>query len=39
MVLSSRPLPPAVAGGSEHRIDSFCVEPPLFGTAPHGETC
>ena len=32
-------LPQAVAGGSEHRVDSFRVEQRLFGAAPHGETC
>src|SRR6266508_2788585 len=30
----ARSLPHAVAGGSEHRVDSFRVEPPLFGL-PH----
>ena len=32
-------LPHAVAGASEHRVDSFRVEPPLFGAGPDGETC
>ena len=27
----ARSLPHPVAGGSEHRVDSFRVEPPLFG--------
>ena len=29
----ARSLPHAVAGGSEHRVDGFRVEPPLFGLA------